>query len=146
MVDSGGKGKSDQVEKKMERKKNKERGGERHFFRPFRPYLAPAICPWVYEYGFGGIPMIISCECSTNSLWNETHSGMKVILVSYKKQPLSLLFYPAIERFHMTSLAAILVFQNSETAAILVFQSSPVGVDLFSYVNAFFCSDKFLNS
>ena len=80
------------------------------------------------------------------SLWNETHSGMKVILVSYKKQPLSLLFYPAIERFHMTSPAPILVFQNSETAAILVFQSSPVGVDLFSYVNAFFCSDKFLNS
>ena len=80
------------------------------------------------------------------SLWNETHSGMKVILVSYKKQHLSLLFYPAIERFHMTSPAPILVFQNSETAAILVFQSSPVGVDLFSYVNAFFCSDKFLNS
>jgi len=71
---------------------------------------------------------------------------MKVILVSYKKQPLSLLFYPAIERFHMTSPAAILVFQNNETAAILLLQSSPVGVDLFSYVNAFFCSDKFLNS
>ena len=39
--------------------------------------------------------------------------------------------------------AAILVFQNNKTAAMLVFQTSPVGVDLFSYVNAFFCSNKF---
>ena len=39
--------------------------------------------------------------------------------------------------------AAILVSQNNETAAILVSQTSPVGVELFSYVNAFFCSNKF---
>jgi len=39
--------------------------------------------------------------------------------------------------------AAILVFQNNETAAILVFQTNPVGVELFSYVNTFFCSNKF---
>ena len=38
---------------------------------------------------------------------------------------------------------AILVSQNNETAAILVSQASPVGVELFSYVNAFFCSNKF---
>jgi len=25
---------------------------------------------------------ILSCECSMNSFWNETHSGMKLILVS----------------------------------------------------------------
>ena len=41
--------------------------------------------------------------------------------------------------------AAILVFQNNETAAMLVFQTSPVGVELFSYANAFFCSNKFAN-
>ena len=39
--------------------------------------------------------------------------------------------------------APILVFQNNETAAMLVSQTSPVGVELFSYVNAFFCSNKF---
>ena len=39
--------------------------------------------------------------------------------------------------------AFILVFQNNETEAMLVFQTSPVGVELFSYVNAFFCSNKF---
>ena len=39
-------------------------------------------------------------------------------------------------------MAAILVFQNNETAAMLVFKTNPVGVELFSYVNAFFCSNK----
>ena len=39
--------------------------------------------------------------------------------------------------------AAILVSQNNETAAILVSQTSPVGVELFSYANTFFCSNKF---
>ena len=36
-----------------------------------------------------------------------------------------------------------LVSQNNKTAAMLVFQTSPGGVELFSYVNAFFCSNKF---
>ena len=37
----------------------------------------------------------------------------------------------------------ILVSQNNETATMLVSQTSPVGVELFSYANAFFCSNKF---
>ena len=44
-------------------------------------------------------------------------------------------------------MAAILVSQNNETAAMLsamlVSQTIPVGVELFSYVNALFCSNKF---
>ena len=40
-------------------------------------------------------------------------------------------------------MVAIFVFQNNETAAMLVSQTSPVGVELFSYVKAFFCSNKF---
>ena len=39
--------------------------------------------------------------------------------------------------------AAILVSQNNETAAMFVSQTNPMGVELFSYVNAFFCSNKF---
>ena len=39
--------------------------------------------------------------------------------------------------------AAILVPQNNETAAILVSQTNPLGVELFSYANTFFCSNKF---
>ena len=38
---------------------------------------------------------------------------------------------------------AIFVFQNKDTAAMLVLQTSPVGIKLFSYVNAFFCSNKY---
>ena len=40
-------------------------------------------------------------------------------------------------------MAAILVSQNNETAAMMVSQTNPVGVELFSYANAFFCSNKF---
>ena len=39
--------------------------------------------------------------------------------------------------------AAILVFQNNKTAAMLVCQENPLGVELFSYVNVFFCPNKF---
>ena len=40
-------------------------------------------------------------------------------------------------------MAAIFVSQNNEMAAMLVSQTSPVGFELFSYVNAFFSSNKF---
>ena len=39
--------------------------------------------------------------------------------------------------------AAIFVSQNNETVAMLVSQTNPVGIELFSYANAFFCSNKF---
>ena len=35
------------------------------------------------------------------------------------------------------------VFSHDVTAAILVSQTSPLGVELFSYANTFFCSNKF---
>ena len=38
---------------------------------------------------------------------------------------------------------AMFLSQNNETAAMLVSQTNPVGVELFSYVNAFFGSNKF---
>ena len=40
-------------------------------------------------------------------------------------------------------MAAMFVSQKNETAAMFVSQTNPVGVELFSYVNAFFCSSKF---
>ena len=40
-------------------------------------------------------------------------------------------------------MAAIFVSQNNETAAMFVSQTSPEGVELFSYVKDFFCSNKF---
>ena len=38
---------------------------------------------------------------------------------------------------------AILVFLNNKMAAMLVFRAILVGVELFSYVNTFFCSNEF---
>ena len=39
--------------------------------------------------------------------------------------------------------SAILVSQNNETAAMLASQTNPVGDELFSYANDFFCSKTF---
>ena len=50
---------------------------------------------------------------------------------------------PKYRVFSHYVMAAILVSQNNETAAMLVSQTSPVGVELFSYANALFCSNKF---
>ena len=38
---------------------------------------------------------------------------------------------------------AILLSQNNETAVMLLSQTSPIGVELFSYANAFFRSNEF---
>ena len=38
--------------------------------------------------------------------------------------------------------AAILVFQNNKTAVLLVFQTNSLGVELFSYIKTFFCSNE----
>ena len=38
---------------------------------------------------------------------------------------------------------AIFVSQNNDTVAMLVSQTSPLGVELFSYANAFLYPDKF---
>ena len=53
---------------------------------------------------------------------------------------LSKMFYRA---FSHDVVAAILVSQNNETAAMLVSQTGLMGVELCSYANAFFCSNKF---
>ena len=61
---------------------------------------------------------------------------MKVFTTVYKGSSLYRVFSHDVT-------AAILVSQNNETAAMLVSQTSPVGDELFSYANAFFCSNKF---
>ena len=39
-------------------------------------------------------------------------------------------------------MAATLIFPNNETAVLLVYQAKPVGHEVFSFVNAFFCFKK----
>ena len=48
--------------------------------------------------------------------------------------------------FQKNETAAMLVLRKNETAAMLMFQTSPLGVELFSYVNALFCCNKTLRS
>jgi len=40
------------------------------------------------------------------------------------------------------SIINLRAFSHDVTAAILVYQENPLGVELFSHVNAFFCSNK----
>ena len=51
--------------------------------------------------------------------------------------------YPPYRVFSHDVTLAMLVSQNNEMTATLVSQTSPLGVELFSYVNAFFCYNKF---
>ena len=52
-------------------------------------------------------------------------------------------FSVAVDRaFLHDGTAAILVFQNNKTAVMLVHQDNPVGIELFSYVKIFFCSNQ----
>ena len=53
------------------------------------------------------------------------------------------LFLCAYCVFSRDVMIPIFVSQNAETVAMSVSQNNPVGVKLFSYVNAFFCSNKF---
>ena len=45
--------------------------------------------------------------------------------------------------FHMTSQRPYWCSKNNEMASILVYQGNPVGVEIFSYVNTFFCSNEY---
>ena len=46
--------------------------------------------------------------------------------------------------FSHVVMAATVMSQNNEKAAMLVSQANPVGVELFSHVNALFCSNTFI--
>ena len=61
------------------------------------------------------------------------HKGINVTLEAF-------LSYICIHPFHTHDVtAAILVSQTNETAAMLMLKTNPLGVQLFSNVNAFFC-------
>ena len=46
-------------------------------------------------------------------------------------------------RFYLSTEPIYRVFSHDVTAAMLVSQTNPLGVELFSYANAFICSNKF---
>ena len=51
--------------------------------------------------------------------------------------------FPTYRAFSDDVTEAMFVFLNNEMGAMLVFQTSPVGVELFSNENAFFCPNTF---
>ena len=53
------------------------------------------------------------------------------------------IMFPTYRAFSDDVTEAIFVFLNNEMGAMLVFQTSPVGVELFSNENAFFCPNTF---
>ena len=69
-----------------------------------------------------------------------TPSGYRVHIFPTSVLEIAVYLYGA---FSHDVTAAILVFRNKKTAAMLMFQTNPVKVELFSYVNPFFCSHKF---
>ena len=66
-----------------------------------------------------------------------SHDVTTAILVYQNNETVAILVYQNNET------VAILVYQNNETVAMLVSQTNPVGVELFSCVKTFFCSNKF---
>ena len=68
---------------------------------------------------------------------------VQIKIFNFDPKPWVVLFGKSNKVFSHDVKAAILVSQNNETAAMLVSQTSPVGVELFSYASAFFCSNKF---
>ena len=55
----------------------------------------------------------------------------------------SAVYFNRYREFSHEVIAAILRFQNNEMAA-LMYKANPVAVKLFSHVNAFICSNKFV--
>ena len=69
-------------------------------------------------------------------LWEMCKWRIKSALYSRYYQPL-------YRVFSHDATADISAFQTNEKAAMFVFQTNPVGVELFSFVNAFSCFNKF---
>ena len=71
------------------------------------------------------------------------NKDVQIKIFNFDPKPWVILFGKSNRVFSHDVKAAILVSQNNETGAMLVSQTSPLGVELFSYANAFFCCNKF---
>ena len=77
---------------------------------------------------------MFSCSLPMPFILNISKSG-----ASYPKEFLKYIYCV----FSHDVMAAIFVSQTNESVAMFESQTSPVGVELFSYVNAFFCANTF---
>ena len=87
---------------------------------------------WIFTYRIGSVPHFGTVQPSTRTI-----AG-----INEKKRGLGPTETEVNGAFSHDVTAAILVFRNNETSAMLVYPENPLGVELFSHVNAFFCSNK----
>ena len=104
--------------------------------------VSGTVCYLDCRHGFesnGGLKII---QCGKDGKWNKDDS----LIMKCLGMLLERINCSSKGHFHRAFLhdvtEAILAFQNNETAAMLVYQENPLGVELFSHVNAFFCSSK----
>ena len=90
--------------------------------------------PWTEKVNWTASSLLPASRAFLSLAWFWRHLCM-LLRCSFEPMP--------IRVFSHDVTAAILVSQNNETAAMLVSQTIPPGVELFSYANAFFCSNKF---
>jgi len=129
------------------RKKKLHRAVSRHDTDEFASVHAIAILIYTFEY-YKTVQK--QCTCRSKLV---LHSGVMPVFLAMKQikkhHPQEFIAFIILQHlftyrvFSHDVMAAILVFQNNETAAMLVDQTNPVGVESFSYVSTFFCSNKF---
>ena len=90
------------------------------------------------------LPLNVECHSPTNTRLNSFLSH-RVNFIRYPncvKTLSSLRFSHAYRAFSHDVTAAMLVYLNKGTAVILVYQANPLGIELYFYVNTFFCFIK----
>ena len=95
-------------------------------------------CTFFCDFSSVQVEFILDYWNNSDDFWDSLRSSLS----SQSSESVSISSLPNLHD-RPARPAAILVSQNNETVAMLVYLDNPVGVELFSYANAFFCSNKF---
>ena len=111
-----------------------------HYCMPLETFLALKYNSFILTVG------IIGVDSHARDMYGNSHSQGTCVLLEIPSMYNLVQYFRSLYIYNVFShdvTAAILGSQNNETAAMLVPQTGPVGVELFSYANVFFCSNKF---
>ena len=111
-----------------------------HYCMPLETFLALKYNSFILTVG------IIGVDSHARDMYGNSHSQGTCVLLEIPSMYNLVQYFRSLYTYNVFShdvTAAILGSQNNETAAMLVPQTGPVGVELFSYANVFFCSNKF---
>ena len=110
-----------------------------HYCMPLETFLALKYNSFILTVG------IIGVDSHARDMYGNSHSQGTCVLLEIPSMYNLVQYFRSLYTYNVFShdvTAAILVSQNNETAAMLVPQTGPVGVELFSSANAFFCSNR----